>query len=177
MVSDVVCEYLVEKKHEKKETLLSAAIITGVVLLVVVLALVILNYPGFTALGIVLIVGAVYLGIKLIGNLSVEYEYCFVNGELTVDKILNKSTRKHVMSLEVKNVLKAGWYNHEKFIDRDAGHIINCSYSNEPTDAIFLQFRDVNGAMHTAILSPSEDFLVKMKPHFNQLVYREGFKK
>lgn len=34
---------------------------------------------------------------------SLEYEYSFVNGELTIDKIMGKRRRKHITTYDIKN--------------------------------------------------------------------------
>ncbi len=174
MISDVVCERIVEKKREKSEMIKSTLIVAAAAVLVIICALFILFMPGTFALAVVVMIGVVYFAIKLLGNLNVEYEYCFVNGELTVDKILNKSVRKEQMTLQVKNVDKAGYYTSGMDIQ---GNVLNYSDSDDPEGAVYFQFRDVTGRVNVAIMNLDEDFLAKMKPHFNQLVYREAFKK
>jgi len=177
MVSDVVCEHLVEKKREKSEKIKSALIIAGAVLIVLVCAVVFTYFPSLGAILMLVMIGTVYGAILLLKGLAVEYEYCFVNGELTVDKITNKSARKNLVVLEVKNVDKAGYYDSKSFNENEAGMVLSYSDSDKPTDAVYLRFRNTNGYTTTLILSLKEDFIVKMKPHFNQLVYREAFKK
>ena len=177
MISDVVWEYLVEKKRESSENLKSAGIVVGATALVFLLMLAIYYFPSLGAIFILLIFGIVYGAVKLLGRLAVEYEYCFVNGELTVDKIVQKSTRTHLATLNVKNVEKAGYYDAATFNSASAGNVLNYSDSDNPQGAVYLQFRDSNGYTTTLILSLREDHIERMKPHFNQLVYREAFMK
>lgn len=175
MISDVVCECLVEKKREKSERLKTAGIIAAAAVIIFLCVMIVLYYPAWTALLVVLMIGVVYFAVKLLGNLNVEYEYCFVNGELTVDKILNKTVRKNLMTLQIKNVDKAGFCD-SSFDKNNAGDILNYSDSDEPDGAVYLQFRDINGVQKTALITVSEEYILKMKPHFKPLVFREGFK-
>ncbi len=44
----------------------------------------------------------VYIAYLMFNQTSVEYEYSFLNGELTIDKILGQNKRKHVTDLDIK---------------------------------------------------------------------------
>ena len=177
MVMDVVCEALVQKRFEKSDKIKAVAIIAGALILAALLVVLIVNSPTKAALAVFGIIGVAFAAYSLVTGLSVEYEYCFVNGELTVDKITNKSTRKQLVVLNVKDVEKMGRIGSGSFNPHGAGRILNCSYSDEPEEGFFLQFRDGDKGLATLIISPEEEFIMNMKPHFNQLVFREGIKK
>ena len=70
------------------------------------LVFVIIKTPGRAALALFGIIGVAFAAYSLITGLSVEYEYCFVNGELTVDKITNKSNwmRETLLAFIYKNI-------------------------------------------------------------------------
>ena len=177
MVTDVVCEYLVKRNQGKKETLKMFGIVAGAILILLLLTYWMIMVPGVTALVVMLDVAVVYFAVKLFKTLSVEYEYCFVNGELTIDKIINQSDRKRMTVLETKKVEKVGKYDSASFNKETAGNIYNYSSGECPTDAIYLQLRNDMNGIYTIIISCPDEFIAKMKPYFNQLVYREGFGK
>lgn len=177
MVLDVVCETIVQKRFEKSDKIKAAVIAAVAVAAAALLVFVIIKTPGRAALALFGIIGVAFAAHSLITGLFVEYEYCFVNGELTIDKITNKSTRKQMLVLNVKDVEKMGRFNANSFNPHGAGRILNYSDSDEPTEAFFLQFRDGEKGMTTLVISPEEEFMMNMKPHFNQFVFREGFKK
>ncbi len=89
------------------------AIIVGAILLdLVIVALVTLFAlmflsPAFTFL---IVVAVVYGSYKLLSSLSVEFEYIFTNGDLDVDKITAKSSRKRMVSIKCSKVEKYGEY-------------------------------------------------------------------
>lgn len=177
MVLDVVCETIIQKKIEKSDKIKAAAIIVGALIIAALLVVVILNSPGAAALAVFGIIGVAFAAYSLIIGLSVEYEYCFVNGELTIDKITNKSSRKQMVVLNVKDVEKMGRIGSGNFNPHSAGRVLNFSYSDEPEEGFFMQYRDGEKGLTTIIISPEEEFMMNMKPHFNQLVFREGIKK
>lgn len=177
MVLDVVCEAIIQKQIEKSDKIKAVAIIAAALIIAALLVVVIINNPGAAALAVFGIIGTAFAAYSLITGLSVEYEYCFVNGELTIDKITNKSTRKQMAVLNVKDVEKMGRLGSGNFNPHGAGKVLNFSYSDEPEEGFFLQYRDGNNGLTTIIISPEEEFMMNMKPHFNQLVFREGIKK
>ena len=96
-MTDVFKEQLIKKKQTATDKLAKAALIMGVVLIfVIVMALI----PGF---GLIIVAAAAFGAYLLIGRLNKEYEYIFTNGELDIDVIYNKSTRKQVYSGNVKD--------------------------------------------------------------------------
>ena len=48
--------------------------------------------------------GVLYLAYKLCNTMNIEYEYLCVNGSFDVDKIVNKASRKNVLSFDLKDV-------------------------------------------------------------------------
>ena len=89
------------------------AIIVGAILLDIVIvaavtffALLFLS-PAFTFL---IVAAVVYGSYKIISSLSVEFEYIFTNGDLDIDKITAKSSRKRMVSIKCSKVEKYGEY-------------------------------------------------------------------
>ena len=57
---------------------------------------------GFFSLFIVAI--SIYFGAKLVNSRFVEFEYIVTNGNITIDKIIAKKSRKNVFSFELSDV-------------------------------------------------------------------------
>lgn len=87
-MSDFYTEQLVKKQAGMKELVLKALL--AAVTIVSVLA--VFLFP----LGFLLLLVMIVLDIFVFRNLNVEYEYLFVNGDIDIDKIMNKSRRKRV---------------------------------------------------------------------------------
>lgn len=79
------------------DLLLTAGLILLALLIHPILVLVILGVVGFGTF-------------KLLSMLSVEFEYIITNGDLDIDKITAKSTRKRMQSIKLAKVEKYGKY-------------------------------------------------------------------
>ncbi len=102
---DTFFEQIVKVKKTPKET---AAIVGILVLaLAIIVAALMFVYPPFS---ILLAAGACWGAFKLISLTSIEYEYIFTNGDLDIDKIIAKSSRKRVVSIKCQNIEHWGKY-------------------------------------------------------------------
>ena len=95
-MSDYYTEQLVKKQAGIKDIVIKAALVA----VTIVSVLIVFLFP----FGIILPVLAVILDVLMFRRLNVEYEYLFVNGDLDIDKIMNKSKRKRVFSMNVSDL-------------------------------------------------------------------------
>ncbi len=102
---DTFFEQIVKVKKTPKET----AAVVGIVILAlaIIVAALMFVYPPFSLL---LAAGACYGAFKLISLTSIEYEYIFTNGDLDIDKITAKSSRKRVVSIKCSTIERWGKY-------------------------------------------------------------------
>ncbi len=63
------------------------------------------------SLSLIIIFGIIFGAYKLSSMLNVEYEYIITNGTLDVDKIINRSSRKRILSFELSGVSKIEKFN------------------------------------------------------------------
>ena len=87
-MDDFYTEQLIKKQTDTKDTLKKGGLI-AVTVLSVFLAFI-------TPVGIILPIILIIVDVLVIQSLNVEYEYVFVNGDLDIDKIMNKSRRKRI---------------------------------------------------------------------------------
>ncbi len=98
---DVFCEYIVKKKVEAIDILK----VSGIALLAIVLSLVLFIFgtailgPG---VGFALIFAVFYLAFLWGKIIYVEYEYALTNNEIDIDKIVGRSRRKRVITVDFK---------------------------------------------------------------------------
>lgn len=97
-MSDAYTELLIKCKTSAGMKVLKI-VMTAVTAAAVVLALFSLNWVFFIA-AIVLGVGCYFVN----QNADLEYEYLHLGDELDVDKIMNKSKRKRVATIDLKTV-------------------------------------------------------------------------
>ncbi len=116
---DLVYEQLVKRKKKFTDYLRTAALVLCGVALIFVIKLLEAYVPalGFvTFLACCLIVYLIYLTIIYI---NVEYEYIFTNGSFDVDKVLNKQNRKHITTINAREIeIFASEKNHKADFER-----------------------------------------------------------
>lgn len=95
-MNDTLYEQLVERKQTTKTTITK---LLWLALLVLVLASMLLFGP---LSGLVAIILAAIEIIVIFPRMNVEYEYSLLNHDLTIDVIYNKTKRKHVLSVDLK---------------------------------------------------------------------------
>ena len=59
-------------------------------------------------LGLMITIGAVYLGYYLVTSLNIEYEYILTNGEVDFDKITAQRSRKRLISVKLNTAVDFG---------------------------------------------------------------------
>lgn len=94
MLSDILIEDIFEVKMSMKTMLIKSALIAlwpmGVFLTI------------FTPVGLLILLLAGLLWYFIIPRTKLEYEYSYLNGELSIDKIFNKSRRKKWVVYDLK---------------------------------------------------------------------------
>ncbi|NLK97704.1 MAG: hypothetical protein GX272_06450 [Epulopiscium sp.] len=95
-MGDIFKEQLVAKKRTSKDGMITALIILAAI--VVALA----AFAFIPQVFVFVVAIAAYGAYWLIQRQNIEYEYSFTNGELDIDQIINKSSRKRVVSVSVK---------------------------------------------------------------------------
>jgi len=91
---DIFVEKLVKKKLDGNDML----IIGGSIALAVVVISAIILFLGPYGASLILCLAVVYLTYMVISSRRIEYEYAFTNGELDIDKIVNKRKRENLIS-------------------------------------------------------------------------------
>ncbi|MBE7011186.1 MAG: hypothetical protein E7415_00765 [Ruminococcaceae bacterium] len=102
-------EYIVEKKKSMKDVF-KCAFTVGFAFLFIWPLLFIPMYP---MLKTVLIVGIVYGASKIVGSVNVEFEYIITDNEMDIDKIVNKKSRKRLVTVNLRRTEEYGKCNGE----------------------------------------------------------------
>ena len=109
---DIFFEQLVKMKRTGKELSVVALYWLAAVVLIFLLYMVMMLSGGtFMSICLAAMVGVIYGAYKLSGRTSFEYEYIFTNGDLDIDKIIAKSSRKRLITVTCAATEKYGKYN------------------------------------------------------------------
>lgn len=100
---DIFTEHIVKHKKGTREYLISA----GAVLAAFILSFALLMFGGVLfnlGIGFLILVGFFYGAYIVIKYTNVEYEYILTNNELDVDKIMARSRRKRMITVDFRNI-------------------------------------------------------------------------
>ena len=153
-MGDVFNEQIVKRQGDFTDTIKRV----GIVILVLVIFLV--SFAFVQAFAVFIGAAAVFGGAFLMSYLNVEYEYVYTNGELDIDIIYNRSRRKRLFSIVVKDfeiMAHIEDKTHARAFD-GAQETINChSGVNGPNTYAFLA--TIKGKRSKVIFEPNEKML------------------
>ena len=144
---DIFVEHLVKKKRTGKDFVKILACLVGVLIILmflpVVLMIKLVGPIAFTAC-----IGLIYLLYRLITATNLEYEYCFTNGALDVDKVINMRSRKRLLEVNARKIdMMASNKNREfkRYLDdRTTKKVYACTHIDDE-GVYFVIFPGKNG--------------------------------
>lgn len=115
-----------------------------------------------------LVVGGTYY---VFLNLSVEYEYLFADGSLSVDRVLGKSRRKGVLECEKEEVVITAPVDSHSLREYETSgmKVVNCS-SRQPGARTYALIFQKGSETTKLIFEPNEKMLEAMKRSFPRKV-------
>lgn len=152
------------KKSPVERFIQIGTIVLGVLLIVACGLLYVMHVLGM--LSILLAAAAVAIGFGvyyLCTQLNLEYEYIFTNGDLDVDKITAKRSRKRVLSIHCRFASEFGKYNPDAFSNRSfAERIVACTVDENAYYAVFSLNEDGEALL---IFSPNDKLYDAMRKY------------
>ncbi len=166
---DVFVEQIIRRRMNGKDYLIFAGIlILGIVLILASMMFI----PQFS---ILILAGVCFGGYFLIGTRNLEFEYSVTNGDLTIDKIINRRSRKRVLSFDVHNVEDMGKYDPQKHVGKTYDKRIVCSATDDGKDSWYMHFRHKDFGNTLLVFSPNEKVLGAIKPFLLRQVSFDAF--
>lgn len=178
-MNDVFVERLIKKKLAPVDYLLMVLIVVAAVALSWLGFIVGFFIIGFPMLTVVVLAGSIFGAYKLIGRRFVEYEYCLTNGYVTVDKILQKSTRKRLTSFECSSCTDVGRYGEAepRLKTQSFDERIFATASADRSQAWYLNVRSTKTGKTLLVFEPDDDLLEGIKQFLpRQLKFEKGLK-
>ncbi len=160
-MADVFNEQIVKKKRDFTDIIkiiliiLAAFVVDSVFLIIGVLRTV---FPAVFAI-------SVYLAYNFIRNMSIEYEYSVMNGELDVDCIAGRHKRKKMLSVSVRRFsilapVKAEY--RAEYESQSIRNFIHASISDRTDGLWFARYEDDAGVDTVLFFNPNEKLLGAM---------------
>ncbi|HHV31080.1 DUF6106 family protein [Caproiciproducens sp. LBM24188] len=167
---DVFIEQIIKKKFGTKDYLIFAGIIIVGLLLI---AASMLFIPSFS---LIILIAVCFGAYYLISSRNLEFEYSITNGDITIDKIINRRSRKRVISMDAHNVEKMGKYNPAEHQQKTYAARLIASVTDDGQDAWYFVGNDSKkGGNVLVVFSPNEKVLGAIKPFLQRQVAIDAF--
>jgi hypothetical protein len=157
-MSDLYRELLIKREPQSADKLKKGGLILLTVLAAVVTVFI-------TPLAFLLFTILCLVDYFIFPSFKVEYEYLYVNGELDVDKIISRSKRKRVASVDLANLeILAPWESHEMDAYRNNSRRKVNDFSSGKKDAFVYAFvTDADAESGILLFEPDEVMLKDMQ--------------
>ncbi len=99
---DTYSEQLVTRTSTGADKAKKVLISVGAILLATMLMWLSIVFGAYTL--ILLVFGVLGLGVYLVSNMDVEYEYIVTNEEMDIDKIIGRRKRKRMITIDLRSV-------------------------------------------------------------------------
>lgn len=170
---DTFFEQIVKIKKNTGKLLLVIAIWTFTILLTPIIIL--LAYKYLAAFVVFIIFGLYWGVLKLTGLFNVEYEYILTNGSFDVDKIINKSSRKRILSFDLSLTQTIDKYNPNALQNANKKDVVfACNPDDE--NAYLLIAKPEGKPTYHLVFSPDERMQNAIKKFVPKYIANSAFK-
>lgn len=156
---DTYCEYLFKKKKNPKDYAIAAGVIVLSVVILFFCTGILLSIPQLVFLVPALWFGVIWGAFKLIKRSDVEYEYLLTGGDLDVDKIFAKSSRKRILSVRRKDVVVMARPSSDKIPSGNEVIDVTSGYNPHAVYALVIS----GSPSKTILFEPSEKMIEQLK--------------
>lgn len=166
---DVFVEQIIKKKFGPKDYLFFLLVLlAGMVIMCAALFYI----PHFFPLLLIVVFALAYY---LISSRNLEFEYSVTNGDITIDKIINRRKRKHIISADARNIEKMGKYNPEEHKNKNYSKRIFVSINDSGQGGWYISLRHSELGNVLVVFDPDERVLNAIKPFISRQVSMDAF--
>ncbi|MBP3250918.1 MAG: hypothetical protein IJ170_05125 [Ruminococcus sp.] len=161
---DNFAEQLVKKQQTSADRAKLIMIVAGGIILTLLLAIgavLMLGRPLISFVGLIGAAGLGYWTYFSAQSMQVEYEYTFTNGELDIDKIIAKSRRKAMLSVDVSKFTAFGKYNDS--LEETSDMTVVFATDNIASGEYYADFPHEEYGSTRLVFSPDEKMLSNIK--------------
>lgn len=166
---DTFIEQIIKKRFGPKDFLIfAAAILGGCAVILISWAFV----PSFSSIVFVAVcIGAYYL----ISSRHLEFEYSATNGDISIDKIINRRSRKRLISMDAHDIEAMGKYNSDQHKQKNYDVRIVASENDDGRDAWYFSGHHPQKGSVLVVFNPNETVLQAIKPFLTRQVSIDAF--
>lgn len=161
---DIFIENIIKQKKTLPRFLISMAIVF-VAMILIVLSIPFLS-TAFGSIVLLIDAGFCYGAWFAVTSFNIEYEYCVTNGDVDIDKIMNKRRRKKTVSFKIKDIeimAPVGCTNYSAEENGTFARVIDAS-TKDANDNPYYTICNIKGERVKIIFNPSPKMLEAFKP-------------
>lgn len=168
---DSIAEQLVAIEKDAKTKALQIGVFAVATLFSLGLIWLCFFFPIFVYFIVLAIAVLYFVAFKCASKLNVEFEYSVTNGEVDIDMITAKSTRKRMVSFSAKNIESTRFVKNSSF--KDVSFVCcntNCEY-------FIVTARDDSGSLKRIAMAPNQKVIDAIKKFMPYLTKSAAFNK
>lgn len=164
-MNDVFVERMVKKRMDGKDIGIVVGIVLAAMVLIWVSWMILFPLTGLPMIPFLVLIGCMFGGYKLITMRNLEFEYSNTNGYMTIDKIINRSTRKRMMAFECSDIEEMGKYpeNVARLRGKPVDTKLTASAYSDGRDSWYIIARGKKTGKTLLVFDPDEDMLEAIK--------------
>ncbi|MCM1309089.1 MAG: DUF6106 family protein [Butyrivibrio sp.] len=169
---DAIVECLVKRKLTVKAYAARCAIVCADMLAFVAIVAILIFFPAFIAFDLVIVVLAAVFTYLVFRNTDVEYEYSFFDGELAIDKVMHKMTRKKLRRFNMTKMdcmAPAGSHRLGGGVNDHIKYDYSTQYEDDAHFVAVVHCDD--NTVAEIMFTPSEEMLGKIKQAYPRKVF------
>lgn len=166
---DIFVEQIIHRKMSPIDLLITFGVTLAGLILMVLCFLFIPSFLFFVFAG-------VCFGIYwVVSSRNLEFEYSVTNGDLTVDKIINRRSRKRVVSLDCKDVDAMGKYKAQDHAAKSYDKKLFVGIRADGTEGWYVSARTKKFGHVLLVFDPNDRVLEAMRPFLPRQLAFEVF--
>ena len=170
---DTFFEQIIPIRKNGKSIALTLGIWFLALLLSAIIYLFLLKY--LFGIAFFIICGIFFGAWKLSTMFNIEYEYIITNGTMDIDKIVNKSSRKRMLSLELNNVTRLEKFNPHMLNTLNPKSLVMACNQDDPEAYLLVAERDGKVAAYL-VFAPEERLRTAMTKFVPKFIINSAFK-
>ena len=159
---DTYCECLFKKKRTLKDNIVAAVIIFAALILLRY-SILLLRFPSVIFLAPTVWFGIIWGSFKLIKRQNQEYEYLLTGGDLDVDVVIAKSSRKRLFSIRRREIEFVSHISNDKIKEIDPNLPVTDVTSGYNPEAVYVIKTSQSSKTPVIYFEPSEKMLEQLK--------------
>lgn len=158
---------------DTKSMLIKAGIIAGGILLLLIFGF--LTFTQFGQFAFLFFCGTIFGMYYLLKYRSKEYEYIFTNGEIDIDIISGRISRKRCCTIKPQDVEVIAKYSDEEYKKQQRSVVKTLDLSSGIKEKCYILVVNLNHTKMMLIISPSERLIEAWKPYLKKLDFMMRF--